>query len=200
LPHCLSGFRLETSPFHLQPHKTKPYLLAGTPICAVCGANLIARVVRDIRFDRCHDYGSASHARRGTSVCPNRTLLPQTAVARELLEILQPQILTPITPDQVLAAVNARLPVQATVARPRVRELQRALTRVTREIANDTRAIGKGDFSLPDQALGAAEQRRSALQAELARRDGNQPAVLQLPLAALEGHLQGLTEKLRSGV
>ena len=63
-----------------------------------------------------------------------------------------------------------------------------------------TRAISTGDFSSLEQALGSAEQRRSILQAELARLDGDQPAVLQLTPAALERHLQGLTEKLRSGV
>jgi hypothetical protein len=52
-----------------------------------------------------------------------------------------------------------------------------------------------------EQALAAAEQRRTTLQAELAKLDGNQqPAVIQLTPPALERHLQGMTEKLRSGV
>ena len=93
---------------------------------------------------------------------------------------------------------QARCPGHGVPAR--IKELRRALTRVDREIANYTRAIGKGDFSSLDQALGAAEQRRASLHAELARLDGNQPAVLQLTPAALERHLQGMTEKLRSGV
>ncbi len=69
------------------------------------------------------------------------------------------------------------------------------------EIANYTRAIAKRDFSSLEQALGAAEQRRATLQAELAKLDGGQPsAVIQLTPAALEHRLQGITEKLRSGV
>ncbi len=81
-----------------------------------------------------------------------------------------------------------------------MRGLRKALTRVTREIANYTRAIVRGDITSLDAALGAAERRRATLQAELARLDGNQPAVLQLTPAALERHLQGMVEKLRSGV
>lgn len=96
--------------------------------------------------------------------------------------------------------MNAQLRAQATASRPRIKELRRALTLVEREIANYTRAIGKGDFSSLELALGAAEQRRATLQAELARLDGNQPAVLQLTPVALGRHLEGMTEKLRSGV
>lgn len=102
--------------------------------------------------------------------------------------------------DRLLTVVNARLRAQAQVSRPRIKELRRALTLVDREIANYTRAIAKGDFSSLEQALTAAEQRRSTLMTELARLDGNKPAVLQLTPAALERHLEGMTEKLRSGV
>jgi hypothetical protein len=74
------------------------------------------------------------------------------------------------------------------------------LTQVNREVANYTRAVARGDFTSLYTALGAAEQRRRTLQAELARLDGNQPAVLQVTPAALERHLEGMTEKLRRGV
>lgn len=57
-----------------------------------------------------------------------------------------------------------------------------------------------GRLCLPGAALAAAEQRRATLQAELARLDGSQPAaVIELTPAALDQHLQGMTEKLRSG-
>ena len=157
------------------------------------------RVVRNTRFGRFHYYGCAYHARRGSGVCQNPTLLPQEAIERELLDILQQAVLTPETLDRLLTVVNAKLRAQAQVSRPRMKELRQALTRVDREIANYTRAIGKGDFSSLERALGAAEQRRSTLQAELAKLDGNQPAVLQLTPVALERHLQGMTEKLRCG-
>ncbi len=49
-----------------------------------------------------------------------------------------------------------------------------------------------------EQALGVAERRRAALQTEMARLDGDQPAVLQLTPAALERRIQGMTETLRS--
>jgi len=134
------------------------------------------------------------------SVTP-RGLRVDEAIEREVLEILQQAVLTPATLDRLLAIVNARLRAQATVSRPRIKELRKALTLVDREIANYTRAIAKGDFSSLEQALAAAEQRRTTLQAELAKLDGNQqPAVIQLTPPALERHLQGMTEKLRSGV
>jgi hypothetical protein len=177
------------------------FLLTGLLKCAVCGANFAARVAHTKRGGgRYYYYGCAFRARRGTSVCQNSTLLPQDAIEREVLEILQQAVLTPATLDRLLAVVNARLRAQATVSRPRITELRKTLTRVDREIGNYTRAIAKGDFSSLEQALTAAEQRRATLQAELARLDGDQPAVLQLTPAALERHLQGMTEKLRSGV
>ncbi len=53
-------------------------------------------------------------------------------------------------------------------------------------------AILRGQFASLETALGAAEQRRTALQVELAQLDGHQqPAVVQLMPAALERHLQG---------
>jgi hypothetical protein len=76
-----------------------------------------------------------------------------------------------------------------------------ALTRVNREIEKYGRAVARGDFTSLERALAAAEQRRATLQAELARLDGSQqPAVVQLTPAVLERHLQGMTEKLRSGL
>ncbi len=76
-----------------------------------------------------------------------------------------------------------------------------ALAQANREIANYTRAIARADFTSLDPALGAAEHRRATLQAEVVRPDGSQQrAVIQLTPAALERHLQGMTEKLRSGV
>jgi len=178
------------------------FLLTGLLQCAVCGANFAARVAQTRRGSgRYYYYGCAFRARRGTSVCQNSTLLPQAAIERELLELLQQAVLTPATLERLLTVVNARLRAQATVSRPRIKELRKALTQLDREIANYTRAIAKGDFSSLEQALAAAEQRRATLQADLAQLDGNQqPAVVQLTPAALERHLQGMTEKLRSGV
>jgi hypothetical protein len=52
-----------------------------------------------------------------------------------------------------------------------------------------------------ETALTSAEQRLATLQAELAQLvGGQQSAVIQLTPAALERHLQGMTEKLRSRV
>ena len=96
--------------------------------------------------------------------------------------------------------VNAKLRAQATASRPRVAEVRKALVEVDRQIANYTRAIARGDFASLEAALGAAEQRRATLQAELAKLDGDpQTAIIQLTPAALEQRLQGMTEKLRSG-
>ena len=102
--------------------------------------------------------------------------------------------------DWLLAAVNAQPRAQAAAVRPPVRELQRALAQVEREIVNIMRAVARGDFASLERALAAAEERRTTLQVELARLDGHsQSAVIQLTPAALDRHLQGMTEKLRSG-
>jgi hypothetical protein len=84
---------------------------------------------------------------RGDAACPNRTLLPQADVERELLNIIQQHLLTPSTLDRLLKAVNAKLRAQATASRPKVAEVRKALTVADREIANYTRAIAKGDFA-----------------------------------------------------
>jgi len=145
--------------------------------------------------------GCAHHARRGDTVCPNRTLLPQAATEAELLEILQQQLLTPVTLERLLKAVNAKLRVQAAASRPRVAEVRKALAQVDRQIANYTRPIARGELASLEVALGAAEQRRATLQAELAKLDGKQQtAIIQLTPAALEHRLHGMTEKLQSGV
>ncbi len=97
-------------------------------------------------------------------------------------------------------AANAKLRAQAAAVRPRVTEIRRALAQIGREIANYTRAVARGDFGSLETALQAAEHRRTALQAEVAQLAGNgQPAAIQLTPADLERHLQGSTEKLRSG-
>jgi hypothetical protein len=77
-------------------------------------------VVRNTRFERFHYYGCAYHARRGNAVYPNRTLLPQAAVEGEVLDLLQRAILTPATPERVVAATNVKLRAQAAAVLPRV--------------------------------------------------------------------------------
>lgn len=177
------------------------YLLTGILTCPDCGANFIARVAHRKRFGTYHYYGCAHHARRGDAVCPSRTLLPQAEVERELLDILQQELLTPDTLERLLKVVNAKLRAQAAASRPRVAEVRKALAHVERQINNYTRAIARGDFASLESALGAAEQRRATLQAELAHLDGKQQtAIIQLTPAALEHRLHGMTEKLRSGV
>ena len=48
-------------------------------------------------------------------------------VERELLDILQPQLLTPATLDRLLKAVNAKLRAQAAASRPCVAGVRKAL-------------------------------------------------------------------------
>jgi hypothetical protein len=67
--------------------------------------------------------------------------------------------------------------------------------------AYSSRPIARGGFSSLEKALAPAEHRLATLQTELTRLDGSQQsAVIQVTPAALECHLQGMTEKLRSGV
>jgi len=121
------------------------HLLTGLLQCGVCGGNFAARPAHTKRGSgRYYYYGCAFRARRGTSVCQNATLLPQEAIEREVLDILQQAVLTPATLDRLLRVVNAKLRAQATVSRPRLKELRKALTQLDREIINYTRAIAVG--------------------------------------------------------
>jgi hypothetical protein len=68
------------------------------------------------------------------------------------------------------------------------------------EFAKSSRAAARGDFSSLETALTSAERRRATLQAELAQLDGGQQSAgIPLTPAALERHLEGMAEKLRSG-
>jgi hypothetical protein len=150
---------------------------------------------------RYHYYGCAFQARRGNTVCANRTYLPQAAIEQELLDLLVGMVLTPATTERLLTVVNTRLRAQATAARPRLQELKAALARVDREIGNLTRAVARGDFASLERVLKAAEARRATLLAELEGLEQvRAPGVLQLTPAALERHLQELTQQLRNGV
>ncbi len=177
-------------------------LLTGILHCAVCGKHFIARPAHKRKTgQRYKYYGCSFHARRGTAVCANRIYLPQVAIEQELLTVLADLILTPDLTGQLLAAVNAKLRAQASAARPRLQELKAALTRVDREIANFTRAVAKGDFASLEGALKAAEAQRATIVAELAEVEKvRAPGVLQLTPAALDRHLQGLVQELRSGI
>jgi site-specific DNA recombinase len=186
---------------HLQLLQSR-HLLTGLLHCAVCGAHFIARPAHKRKTGkRYHYYGCAFHAQRGNSVCANRTYLPLETIERELLDLLLAEVLTPATTARLLTEVNAQLRAQAAGVRPRLKELKGALVRVEREITNFTRAVGRGDFASLEGALKGAESRRAALVAELAELERKQaPGVLQLTPAALQGHLEGLAEKLRCGL
>ena len=85
---------------------------------------------------------------------------------------------------------------EAAGAHPPYQELKKALTRFNREIANFTRAIGRGDFASLEGALKEAEARRVAVTAELTEIERKQaPGMLQIPPAVLKQHLEGLTER-----
>ena len=126
--------------------------------------------------------------------------MPQAAVERELLDILSQYFLAPAMTEKLLSQVNTELRARAATTGPRLAEIRKTLTQVEREITNYTKAIGRGDFVLLDTALSAAEQRRTALHAELAALDGHRPVDKEITLATLERHLERITDKLRSGV
>jgi hypothetical protein len=126
---------------HLQALQSR-HLLTGLLRCAVCGAHFIARPGYKRKTGRTYRYyGCAFHARRGNSVCANTTYLPLEATEQELLDLLLAEVLTPATTERLLTEVNARLRAQATVSRPRLKELKAALARVDRELNNFTRAV-----------------------------------------------------------
>lgn len=69
------------------------------------------------------------------------------------------------------------------------------------DITAHLQAVARGDFTSLESALGATEQRRATLRAELAKRDGKQQtAIIQLTFGAVGHRLPGITEKLRSEV
>ena len=182
-------------------HEHSRYLLTGVLVCATCGGHFVGRPGAKRRDgSRSYYYGCGYNARRGASVCGNRVLLPREAIERELLPFLLHVVLTPTTVDRLLQTVNARLRAQTDLAQPRLPELREALARVEQEIENFVRAIGRGDFDSLEGALKAAEARREVLRREIDAVESTRRGLLQLTPQALEQHLAGLTERLRSGV
>jgi DNA invertase Pin-like site-specific DNA recombinase len=179
------------------------HLLTGILRCAICGAPFIARPAQNRKTGQRYGYyGCSYHTRRGNDVCGNRSYLPLAAIEQDLLAVLQQAVLTPDTTARLLSMVNARLRAQATDARPRLQELKAGLARVDREIANFTRAIGRGDFASLDGALKAAEARRTTLLTELAAlQQTHGPGVLQFdarsPGTASPGAHRRATERGR---
>jgi hypothetical protein len=177
------------------------YLLSTVLRCSTCGGHFVGRP-RAKRRDgsRPYYYGCAWNARRRTSVCRNSALLPREAIERELLELLLQSVLTPVTVGRLLQAVNARLWAQTELSEPWLQESREALGRVEREIENFVQAVGRGDFASLEGALKAAEARREVLRREIEEAENTRRGMLQLTPQALERHLEGMMEKLRSGI
>ncbi len=121
------------------------YLLTGILVCAACGGHFVGRPGAKRRDGgRPYYYGCGYNARRGTSVCANRVLLPREAIERDLLDLLLQAVLTPTTVGRLLQAVNARLRAQTDLSQPRLQGLREALGRIDREIQNFVQAVGGG--------------------------------------------------------
>ena len=136
----------------------------------------------------------------GDAVCPKRTLLPQAEIEREVLDLLLQAVLTPATVGWLLQAVNARLRAQTDLSQPRLQELREALGRVDREIEHFVQAVGRGDFASLEGALKGAEARREVLRSEIEETERTRRGMLQLTPQALVRRIEGMVEKLRSGM
>jgi len=176
------------------------YLLTGILYCAHCGGHFVIRGGYRTKAGLSRHYACGRRTNRGADVCANRTHLPQQRIERELLDLLMGKVLTPANLERLLASVNAALRAQAAEARPRIKEVKRGLALVDRQIANFVRAVGQGNFTPLEAALGESQTRRDQLQAELARLEQAQPTgMLQLTPAALKENLEMLIEDLRGG-
>ncbi len=151
------------------------YLLSGIIHCAECEGHFVIRGGYKTKAGPSRHYACGRHTNRGAAVCANRTHLPQARIEQDFLEVLLGMVLTPQDLERLVTILNARFRSQAAQARPQLKEIKKALTAVEREIANYTRAIGRGDFTSLEAALAAAERRHTTLQADLTRLEATQP-------------------------
>jgi site-specific DNA recombinase len=177
------------------------YLLTGFTLCGQCGGSLVV-MSRPSGDRRRFAYRCQYAYHRGPSVCANRRLLPMVETDQAVLRELEATLLTPRAVEAIVGEVIARMRPVADTAVPRRAALRADLAVIEAEIVHLTAAIAKApDLGSLLDALRAKEQRRAAIQAELAALDGLgrvrrlDPAALMPMILAKLGDFSGLMDR-----
>jgi site-specific DNA recombinase len=174
------------------------YLLTGLTTCGLCGGSLVV-MSRTHGDHRKFLYRCQHSWYRGPTVCVNRRVLPMLDTNSAVLRSLEAACLTPAAVAAIVRETLAAVRPPEDTAVPRRAALRADLLIVEAEIARLTAAIARApDLGSLLDALRAKEQRRDALQADLAALDGLgrvstvDPAALTPAILAKLGDWSGL--------
>ena len=143
------------------------YLLTGLLQCSECGSGIEARSRRH-GARRVMFYGCSGYHRKGVTVCRNSLTLPMDVVDNAVMTTVEESLLRP---DLVELALNKALDAVATEGTPSDRDrIVSELASVKAELARcvELAAAGGGEIPAVLAAIRQREQRRNALEAELA--------------------------------
>lgn len=176
-----------------------PYLLTGLVKCAECGGNFIVHAPRGEKAGRYAYYRCGYHQRRGDTVCANKVSMPKKRLEGAVMQLLQAEILTKETVQQLIEGVQAAWKAPGDDLQDDTKRIKQALRKVERELGNLVQAIKATGFSATlKEELEKAEQRKAGLEKQMADLQQVKPKTDRLPtpreITEALKDLQGLLE------
>jgi site-specific DNA recombinase len=151
------------------------YLLTGLAQCGVCGGSLIVHSRASGR-GRASAYLCSYHHLRGKTVCPGGLVLPMDLTNEAVLKTVEQDILHPEVVRRAMSLVISEMNAPADTVVPHRTAVQAELTVLEQELSRLTAAVAQGgDLKPLLGGIQAREQRRLALQTELAGLEGLRP-------------------------
>ncbi len=151
------------------------YLLTGLAQCGLCGGSLIVHS-RASGGRRANAYLCSYHHLRGSTVCPGGLVLPMDLTNEAVLKTIEQEILHPDVVRRALRRVLGELNAPTDTVVPHRTALQAELAVLEQELARLAAAIAQGGELKPlVDGIQGREQRRRALQTELAGLEGLRP-------------------------
>jgi hypothetical protein len=180
--------------------KRRPrHLLTGILKCGVCGGNFIASVSTNKQGGRYEYYVCSYHRRWGDSVYDNETRLRKDGIEKKIVNQVLDELLTPENFETLVAKINERLVPLEKDTGQRLKEIDRGITRVKKEIAHLVKAVKAGQFESVKDALEKAEVDKTEL---LQRRklvlSSDNPTLRQVSEEQVREELNTITENLTS--
>ena len=151
------------------------YLLTGLAQCGLCGGSLIVHS-RPSGGRRASAYLCSYYHLRGSTVCPRGLVLPMDLTNEAILETIEQEVLHPEVVRRALRRVLGELNAPTDTVVPHRTALQAELAVLEQELARLAAGVAQGgDLKVLLEGIRAREQRRRALQEELAGLEGLRP-------------------------
>ncbi len=164
------------------------YLLTGMATCGCCGGSLHMRSGGK-GAQRSWFYGCSSYHLRGKTICTNNVMLPRMATDRAVLSTIEQDLLQPEVVEQAITLAVDQFRQGEDDREAKRKALTQELKSVGDELTRLSNAIAAGaEVSSLLDAIKQREQRRTALQDELATLIANEP-IVQVDLPQIQGEL-----------